>query len=168
MSHPHPPQHDIPPLPPTAPPIVLVVPKRAVFTAALLGLTAGAAIVGGAWGLTASSGPDKPGTFTLNGTFELTDSVVPDGDGGCAGTRGYDDISEGASVTVYSADGKVVAAGGLGKSTYDGDNYNCTYKVAVDGVPKGERFYKVEVSHRGTLQLSAEEAEHGGFAGSLG
>lgn len=168
MSNQYPQQPFGPPsLPPAGPPVI-AVPKKTVFAAALLGLAAGAAIVGGAWALTVSNGPDKPGTFTLKGTFELTDSVVPDGNGGCAGTRGYDDISEGVSVTVYSADGKVVATSGLGTSTYDEDNYNCSFDVAVPDVPKGEKFYKVEVSHRGTLQLTAKDAENGGLAASLG
>ncbi|MGW1950256.1 hypothetical protein ACWCRC_38880 [Streptomyces sp. NPDC001940] len=168
MSTQYPPQPYGPPLlPPTAPPVI-VAPKKAVFTAALLGLAAGAAIVGGAWALTASNGPAVPGTFTLKGTFTLTEDAVERGDG-CSGRydSGYDDIAEGTSVTVYGAKGDVIATGNLGNSksiTYG----TCTYKVAVDGVPKGEKFYKVEVSHRGTLQLSAKEAENGGFAGTLG
>lgn len=165
MSNQYPPQPYGPPLPPTAPPVI-VAPKKTVFTAALLGLAAGAAIVGGAWALTANNGPDKPATFTLKGEFTLLEDAV-DRTNGCAGTGGYDDIAEGTSVTVYGAKGDVIATGNLGNSksiTYG----TCTYKVAVDGVPTGEKFYKVEVSHRGTLQLSAKEAENGGFAGSLG
>ncbi|MEV6738278.1 hypothetical protein AB0N14_15630 [Streptomyces sp. NPDC051104] len=93
---------------------------------------------------------------------------MPDGDGGCAGTRGYDDIRDGTSVTVYDAAGSVVATGALSNSSYDEDTYNCSFDVAVQDVPNGEKFYKVEVSHRGTLQLSAEEAENGQFGGTLG
>ncbi|WP_328721885.1 hypothetical protein OHT52_21930 [Streptomyces sp. NBC_00247] len=136
--------------------------------ALLAGLVIGAGTVGGAWAISANSGPGEPGTFTLEGSFVLTDSVVPDGNGGCGGTRGYDDISEGVSVTVYSAKGDVVATGGLGASTYDQDTYVCRFGVSVPDVPRGEKFYKVEISHRGTLQLSADEAEAGKFAGSLG
>ncbi|MGW4825551.1 hypothetical protein ACWEP4_43480 [Streptomyces sp. NPDC004227] len=40
--------------------------------------------------------------------------------------------------------------------------------MIVEDVPKGEKFYKVEVSHRGTLQLTVEEAESGQFGDSLG
>jgi hypothetical protein len=48
------------------------------------------------------------------------------------------------------------------------DAGSCVFDVAVPEVPKGEKFYKVEVSHRGTLQLTAKEAENGGLAASLG
>ncbi|GAA5706501.1 hypothetical protein [Streptomyces avermitilis] len=170
-----PPLPDTPPPAPTEPPAVSahVPPAPAArrlspLAAGLIGLATGAAIVGGTWAITANSGPDAPATFTLKGSFALTDSVVPDGNGGCGGTRGYDDILEGAGVTVYGASGDVIATGGLGNSTYDGDTYDCTFKVAVPDVPKGERFYKVEVSHRGTVQLSGKEAENGDFGASLG
>jgi hypothetical protein len=162
-----PPAPAAPPLPDTSPP---TAPKRRVgpLAAGLIGLAVGAGIVGGAWAITANNESSGPGTFTLEGEFVLTDSVAPSGDGGCAGLRGYDDIREGTSVTVYGAAGEVVGTGSLGNSKYDREDYTCTYKVAVPDVPKGERFYKVEVSHRGTLQLSAKEAEGGEFAGSLG
>lgn len=154
--------------PPTFPPADLPT-KRPLspLAAGLIGLTVGAGIVGGAWAITANS-HSSPGTFTLTGTFKLTDSVGSDGDGGCKGRydSGYDDIAEGTGVTVYGAAGDVVATGELGDSSQDFTT--CTYKVSVPDVPKGEKFYKVEVSHRGTLQLTAKEAENGGFAGSLG
>jgi hypothetical protein len=67
---------------------------------------------------------------------------------------------------VYGAGGDVVATGALGKSK--AVSYSCVFEIAVDDVPKGEKFYKVEVSHRGTLQLSAKEAESGELAASLG
>ncbi|MFJ7902172.1 hypothetical protein ACIQ6V_17045 [Streptomyces sp. NPDC096198] len=135
--------------------------------AGLLGLAVGVGIVGGAWAITAANGPVDPGIFTLKGTFDLTDSVVPDGTGGCGGTSGYDDISDGTSVTVYSAAGSVIATGALSNSRYD-EGGDCSFDVNVPDVPKGEKFYKVEVSHRGTLQLTAAEAENGRFGGSLG
>jgi len=160
-----PPMPDLPPQPAPAP-----AARRRVspLAAGLTGLAVGAALVGAVWVITANTSDSGPGTFTLEGEFVLTDSVAPSGDGGCAGLRGYDDIREGTSVTVYGAAGEVVGTGSLGNSKYDREDYTCTYKVAVPDVPKGERFYKVEVSHRGTLQLSAEEAEDGEFAGSLG
>ncbi|WP_406424277.1 hypothetical protein [Streptomyces sp. NBC_01589] len=36
--------------------------------------------------------------------------------------------------------------------------------VAVDDVPKGEKFYQVEVPHRGKAQLGGLEAEDGKLA----
>ncbi|MYR42141.1 hypothetical protein GTW67_08940 [Streptomyces sp. SID5910] len=118
--------------------------------------------------MTAGTGSGGPATFTLEGSFTLTDEVTDDGDGGCSGgyDSGYDDIAEGTGVTVYGANGDVIATGALGDS--DQLLGACTFDVAVPGVPKGEKFYKVEVSHRGTVQLSAEEAENGEFGASLG
>lgn len=167
MTYTFPPQPNTPPPLPFGPP-VSVAPKKTVFAAALLGLAAGAAIVGGAWALTASNGPDKPATFTLEGTFTLTEDATST-DGGCSGRydSGYDDIAEGTSVTVYGAKGDVVATGELGDSEYV-DTGSCVFDVAVPDVPKGEKFYKVEVSHRGTLQLTDKEAENGELAASLG
>lgn len=171
MSNLIPSQPDTPPQPAEPPAVPAAgAPKKRLspLTAGLLGLAFGASIVGGAWAITANSGPGKPDTFTLKGSFELTGSVVPDGDGGCAGTRGYDDIRDGTSVTVYDAAGSVVATGALSNSSYDEDTYDCSFDVTVQDVPKGEEFYKVEVSHRGTLQLTSEEAENGQFGGTLG
>ncbi|SEE65599.1 hypothetical protein SAMN05216532_8180 [Streptomyces sp. 2231.1] len=162
-------QPAIPPLP-AEPPAAPAPAKKPLtpIAAGLIGLAVGAGLVGGIWAITANSGPSDPSTFTLKGSFELTDSVTPDGNGGCRGRldSGYDDIAEGTSVTVYGASGDVVATGGLGKSSEDLGT--CTFKVSVPDVPTGEKFYKVEVSHRGTLQLTAKEAENGEFAGSLG
>jgi hypothetical protein len=136
--------------------------------AGVLGLLVGAGLVGGAWAVTANSGP---GTFTLKGSFALTDSVYTDpDDNSCRGSAdsGYDDIAEGTSVTVYGADGDVIATGSLGESESDEDGGICTFKIAVPDVPKGQKFYKVEVSHRGTVQLSGEQAENGELAATLG
>lgn len=174
-------QQDLPPLP-DAPPAALPPAVPAPFppqvtapgrrmnplVAGVIGLVLGAGVVGGAWAITAA-GPGAPETFTLEGSFELTDEVSGDG-AGCKGgyDSGYDDIAEGTSVTVYGAGGEVVATGALGDSELGEDGTTCTFAVSVDDVPKGEKFYKVEVSHRGTVQLTAEEAENGGLAVSLG
>ncbi|MER5584834.1 hypothetical protein ABT090_24805 [Streptomyces asoensis] len=157
------------PAAPETPPMPATPPRQPLrpITAGFIGLAIGAALVGGAWAITATSDAG-PGTFTLEGSFALTDDATMDDNGRCGGRSdgGYDDIAEGASVTVYGASGDVIATGALGDSAYD--DGTCTYEVAVDDVPKGEKFYKVEVSHRGTVQLSAEEAENGEFSASLG
>ena len=156
------------PPPPSEPPTVPApeVPKKRLspLTAGLLGLAAGAGLTGGIWAITANSGPD---TFTLEGAFALTEDARVDGDD-CSGgyDSGYDDISVGTSVTVYGASGDVIATGQLGDSTYE--SYSCVFDIAVPDVPRGERFYKVEVSHRGTVQLTAKEAENGDLFASLG
>ncbi|MEV4784023.1 hypothetical protein AB0K53_00965 [Streptomyces tuirus] len=158
-----PPQPTTPPAEPTPD-----KPKKRLtpLAAGLIGLAVGAGIVGATWAITANNGPNKPATFTLEGTFALTEDAVALGDS-CHGTGGYDDIGTGTSVTVYGAKGDVVATGQLGGGKETGYGA-CDFTVNVPDVPKGEKFYKVEVSHRGTLQLTAEEAENGEFAGSLG
>lgn len=162
---------DAPP-PPAEPPAVPAAetPKRRLspLAAGLVGLAVGAGLVGGIWAITANSGPDAPATFTMEGSFALTEKASSDGDGGCEGSydSGYDDISEGTSVTVYGASGDVVATGHLGQSELAGSA--CVFDIAIDDVPKGEKFYKVEVSHRGTVQVSAKEAENGDLFASLG
>jgi hypothetical protein len=174
----------VPGEPPTMPAAAPAAKRRlSPLAAGLIGLVAGAAIVGGAWAIVGNSNDDapaadgkgtsavdalngKPGEFTLDGSFELTDGAVDDGLGGCEGSGGYEDIAEGASVTVYDAAGAVIATGSLGTSTYELGT--CTFDVSVGHVPKGEDFYKVEVSHRGTVQLTADEAESGQLAASLG
>jgi hypothetical protein len=164
-------QPDTPPPPAEPPTVPAAEPAKRRLTllaAGLIGLLVGAGAVGGVWATTASSGPDKPETFTLEGAFTLTEDTVTTGDDDCSASydSGYDDIAEGASVTVYGASGDVIATGELGDSKMV--SYNCRFKIAVPDVPKGEKFYKVEVSHRGTIQLSAKEAENGELAASLG
>ncbi|MFF2184575.1 hypothetical protein [Streptomyces sp. NPDC058155] len=169
MTNSIPSQPETPP-PPAEPPQIADAPQQkrrpSPLAAGLIGLALGAGLVGAAWAITANNGPDKPATFTLEGEFLLLEDAV-DMDDSCAGTGGYDDIAEGTSVTVYGAKGDVIATGSLGdsNSTVPG---TCTYDIAVPDVPKGEKFYKVEVSHRGTLQLSAEQAENGELASTLG
>lgn len=160
-----------PPLPADPPAVPAAeTPKKRLspIAAGLLGVVVGAGLMGGIWAITANNGPDAPATFTLEGTFTLTERAVPSDGDGCTAAydSGYDDIAEGASVTVYGAAGDVIATGELGDSKYA--SYACIFDIAVPEVPKGEKFYKVEVSHRGTIQLSAEEAENGELAASLG
>lgn len=151
---------------PPEPPKKRVSPRGA----GLIGLVVGAGLVGAAWAVTAIGGLGEPETFTLQGHFALTDQVGLEPDGGCRGSvdSGYEDIAEGTSVTVYGAKGDVIATGSLGESKADDLGMICTFKIAVPRVPKGEKFYKVEVSHRGTVQLSAKQAENGELAASLG
>lgn len=179
----------VPPMPATPPTAATPAGKpgiRRTLTTLLVGAVAGAAIVGGTWyatsrdnGATSVSSitaDGKPaaveaapkGTFTLTGEFVLTDGVISDGTDGCEGSGGYDDISLGTSVTVYDAAGAVIATSFLLLSEYDEAAGTCTFDVSVDDVPGGQDFYQVEISHRGKIQLSAEEATSGGFSGSLG
>lgn len=107
-------------------------------------------------------------TFALHGTFVLSDISGVDlhDDGSCSGTGGYSDIAEGASVQVYDAAGKVLAVGALESST--GIELVCGFEFSVPEVPTGEEFYQVEVTHRGKITVTAEEAKAGEVALTLG
>lgn len=136
--------------------------------AAAIGLLVGAGGVGIAWGLSSgSSSSASKAPFTLHGTLALKGDHVPAGADytNCEGTDGFDDIVEGAQVTVYDIDTKIVAIGSLGVGKpADG---SCVFEVTVPGVPRGSKFYQVEVSHRGKLQVSEAEARVGLFSASL-
>lgn len=138
------------------------------------GLVVGAGAVGLTWGLSGGESESK-GSFTLRGAMVLNDGATTatfEKGGDCSGYGdGYGDIVPGASVTVYDSAGAVVATGSLGKGTLpEGSTSSvpCSFPVTVPGVPKGAKFYQVEVSHRGKVTVSASDAEAGRFAASLG
>ncbi|WP_328618396.1 hypothetical protein OHS18_22495 [Amycolatopsis sp. NBC_00355] len=136
----------------------------------LLAATGGAALVGALWfglGLAGSGGPAGPagGSFDLRGTFTLNSGG--DGFGTCGGSGGYSDISGGTRVTVYSAAGTVLSQGALGTGRPAGMG-TCVFSLSAANVPAGEKFYLVEVSHRGRIMVPPEEARTGSVALSLG
>lgn len=153
--------------PPTAKPAWLVPA-----VAAASGLLVGAGAVGVAWAASgtteakpvASASAPAASAFNLTGTMKLKQYSLDDGP--CAGTGGYSDISDGTSVTVYDGGGQVVATGKLESGSRSG--LACDFAVWVPDVPDGPKFYQVEVSHRGKLTLSAEDAKAGKFSASLG
>jgi hypothetical protein len=107
------------------------------------------------------------GSFEMTGTFSLTDGATGYTEqGDCEGYRGYDDISEGTLVTVYSSSGDVLATGRLGRSSYQGAV--CEFEITVANVPGGHDFYQVEVSHRGKIAVPSDEARAGEVALTLG
>jgi hypothetical protein len=73
----------------------------------------------------------------------------------------------GASVTVYDAAGKVDAVGAITKP-YSLGVQGCSFSIVVPDVPDGEKFYQVEVTHRGKITVPADEAKTGMVSLSLG
>ncbi|WP_345695468.1 hypothetical protein [Kitasatospora terrestris] len=142
--------------------------------AIVTGLVVAAAAVGLARGLsgedagpatpTSGSPAAGPDTFALSGHLTLKQSSVTSGP--CSGTGGYQDIHEGATVTVYDGGGRAVATGSLAAGMRVG--LYCRFSVWVTGVPVGPGSYQVEVSHRGKATLSAEDAQAGKYEASLG
>lgn len=132
----------------------------AITLGAVLLLALGAA---GALAAAALAGPD---TFKVAGTVTLKD---PDGymsSTNCRGKGGYDDIAEGASVTITDAAGATVAIGRLGLG--DRQNTGCVFGFSVTDVPTGRHFYGIEVSHRGVVKFSEAELKSQSVALTLG
>jgi hypothetical protein len=143
------------------------------------GFAAGAFTVGVVWAGTA--GAFGTGSFTLNGQMTLMQSSSSYGsyssysssayysgqDGSCFGMGGYSDIGAGTAVNVYDQSGAIVAVGQLatGHGSYGS---GCTFTFSVPDVPGGSKFYQVEVSHRGKMNLAAQDAEDGAAAYTLG
>ncbi|MFJ7216485.1 hypothetical protein [Amycolatopsis sp. NPDC098790] len=138
-----------------------------------LAAVAGAALVGALWvglDLAGSGGPiSPPGTsgeaFDLRGTFTLNSGGY--GYSTCGGSGGYSDITTGTTVTVYNATGTVLSQGALGTGRPNGAG-SCVFTLSAPNVPAGEKFYLVEVSHRGRIMVQPDDARNGTVALSLG
>lgn len=114
-------------------------------------------------GCSSKAAPAKPKTFAMHGVTNITDVTGFDrlDDETCAGSGGYDDLAEGAQVTVSDAAGKTIALGelGPGKVVSAGDVVGgCQFRFTVKDVPAGQKFYGVEVSHRGVVRYTADDA----------
>ncbi|MFE2710612.1 hypothetical protein ACFXKI_01125 [Streptomyces mirabilis] len=157
----------VPPMPENSPAPGRCWPRPLV--TGLAGLAVGVAAVGLVWGLSGGTSPGatKPvKTFTMKGHVKLVLSLhealqeLSQG-GQCMPRHGgpYADVQEGATVTVYSADGKVVATGALKQGVPSATD--CAFPFAASGVPEGEKFYQVEVEQSGRKPVSAEQARKG-------
>jgi hypothetical protein len=134
-----------------------------VRTSIALMALAGCLLTGCTTQVAGTATPADPTNFTLSGWFVLYDEDLTSS---CIGSSGYDDIRDGAAVTVYDDAQKVVGLGSLGAGDYD--DGSCEYPIAVDAVPLGSDFYAVEITHRGTVTVTADEAKAGMFDASLG
>jgi hypothetical protein len=112
----------------------------------------------------------KPKPFTLVGSITLTDdrsvSALYNQDG-CHGTGGYSDIAEGAPVTVYNADGRIVSTGTISYST-GLSSTSCYLGFTAFDVPGGQGPYQYEVSHRGRLTFTEDQGRDGSVSATLG
>lgn len=120
---------------------------------------------------TVESEADDP--FTLSGLLTLTGTsrnIRAIGMSGCEGINGYSDIAEGAPVIVYDADGKIIAAGAISDSTLQrgSTTFECLFSFIVTDIPGGAGFYQYEISHRGKLTISEDDARGGFASASLG
>ncbi|RVW06746.1 hypothetical protein EF834_02185 [Rhodococcus spongiicola] len=128
-----------------------------------VGVVAAATVGGIAFGAVAGvRALSAPATFEITGTLTLngkaTTTGLPTGFS-CAGTSGYDDLSPNAAVKVSDESGTLLAKGHMIGSV-GGSGY-CIFDFAVTDVPRGSKFYEVEIARRGGLSYTEVEAEEG-------
>jgi hypothetical protein len=92
--------------------------------------------------------------LTIHGSLTLRDpdagfADMPE----CRGSGGYDDIHQGAQVTVTDPDGTVLAIGSLGPGRITGLGLgdSCRFQFSIGDVPAGHGLYGIQVTHRGTV-----------------
>lgn len=106
----------------------------------------------------------QPGSMTVRGEISISNS---NGEADACAVPGYEDVRQGANVTVTDASRKTIALGSLGAGHSDGFQLFCIYRFVVTDVPAGLKFYGVEVSHRGSVQFTGAQLKKG-VALSLG
>jgi hypothetical protein len=94
------------------------------------------------------------GTFLLNGT-EGEEFIEGDAKS-CSGTGGYEDIVDGAQVTITNESGTVIGTGNLERS--ENIDAACRFYFTVPNLPIA-KFYGIEVSHRGQVRYSHEQLQ---------
>lgn len=97
-------------------------------------------------------------TFDARGDVTLTTNSLLSVSGSCQGQDGYDDMVECAPVVIRAANGDTVAVGrmGLGAKT---TRYTCVFPFTVEDVPAGVGPYSVEVSSRGEIPFTEDDAQ---------
>jgi hypothetical protein len=112
----------------------------------------------------------RPQPIAVTGSVTIKSNI--DGGKTCQGTGGFEDIRAGTSVVIHDSAGKIVATGQLDEGA--GSDLatsqialTCRFPFSVQDVPR-QKFYGVEVSHRGIVRFSAEQVADGPVALSLG
>jgi hypothetical protein len=103
--------------------------------------------------------PSPAAARTVSGSVLVVGSspqVVTTNELTCTTGGGFDDIRQDAQVVVTDAAGKTIALGQLGGGSWKRD-VGCIFLFTVPDVPAGEKFYGIEVSHRGRVQHTAEQ-----------
>lgn len=96
--------------------------------------------------------------FTAKGALGIV-AVDATTDDCSAGTGGYSDIREGASVVITDASGKKLAVGSLKEGKPYGESRLCTFGFSIEDIPGGEGPYSVEVGSRGEVAFTEDEAD---------
>lgn len=102
----------------------------------------------------------------LSGTVTLYDTKLDFQNGeSCYGSGGYDDLSQGASVSVRNGSDKIVATTTLSDGTMISGS-ECEFSYALESVPKSD-IYQVEVSKRGNVPYSYNDIKDKDFVVNL-
>jgi len=111
-------------------------------------------------------------TATVNGSFTIKDDspnpyspVITVSGSSCAGSGGYDDVDQGAQVTVKNGKGDILDTTYLEQG--EGGRYQCTFVFSFD-VTEGEDRYVVSMGRRGELSYSFAELKANGVTLVLG
>ena len=103
-------------------------------------------------------------TYYVGDAFTISGATFTDGVP-CTGIGGYSDMKPGAAVTIFDAGGTIVGASALGTGTATGASTyaiphadKCAFPFTVAHVPTGSTFYQYEISHRGRITFTADEA----------
>ncbi|MDN3355052.1 hypothetical protein QWU11_20875 [Actinomadura sp. DC4] len=111
----------------------------------------------------------RPSPVTVSGTMTIVGDVA--GGRACTGDGGFEDLQDGTSVVVHDAAGKVIGTGRLGEGAGEqlvaDTALRCRFAFRVPDVPR-QRFYGIEVSHRGIVQFTAAEVDREDVELSLG
>ena len=78
----------------------------------------------------------------------------------CTGWHGFDDIAEGAAVTVRDDSDHIIGDGKLRSGVFDGKQ-ECALHFFIDGLPD-RPYYQVEVTHRGRVTVSRADLINSG------
>ncbi|MEU4578946.1 hypothetical protein [Nonomuraea sp. NPDC023979] len=127
--------------------------KVLTISAVLLVALAGLAVVATVW----LRAPVMAPALTVDGSVTVRGeppAVLTNNELSCTTGGGFDDIRQGAQVVVTDAAGKTIALGELSAGSWK-RNVGCIFLFNVEDVPAGEKFYGVEVSHRGRVQYTA-------------
>lgn len=135
-------------------------------TAALTAALAVAALTGCASRISGQPRADIP-TTPVSVTLVLHDAATAL-DCAAGGVGGYDDIGEGADVTLTDQTGEIIASGSLDPGTADSaDAAACDFTATLTDVPADRTQYQVSVSHRGQITHSYPEMVSEGWAFTL-
>lgn len=97
------------------------------------------------------------GTHLITGTSRVRDTSEAFNIGApCHMDIGYDDITEGASVTVKDGAGTIIALAELKAGTAE-SAYDCVFPFSV--TVGDSNFYSIEISHRGEVNYTKAELE---------